>query len=409
MTLLVMALALVTTWRETRRGQPFLDFGHLSSSAECLLDRCDPYDAAALNREAAARRQVKPRVWAEAPVYPPSSMVMVLPLVRVGWPAGSMLFDGVSGALFGVACALMAWRMRIGAGPTGLMLVAGLVCRPILSTLIFANPALMFTALAAIACVLLLDEGVETLDWRAWGLLGAALALKPQLGIGVALTLVWDRRTRRSGLSALAVSLAVLLLGCAAYRWRLGSFEFLARLLANLKLSVAVGNTSDFSRVNIESFDFLNLQTMYSRASRVGRGLAEALAWLTTGTAGLAAWWSVERTGALRRRRWTVIALLSVISLMPVYHRGYDRVVALLLVPAAVEMERISRRLAWGYAAAVCWWVANDTVMGHVLRRWHYAAQNGAEELVICAVLLGSFWWERGREEGAGNLVASEG
>ena len=72
--------------------------------------------------------------------------------------------------------------------------------------------------------------------------------------------------------------------------------------------------------------------------------------------------------------------------------------VALLLIPAAVEMERWSRGWAWGYAGVVCWWVANDTLMGHVLRRWHYLAQNGWEEMVICVVLLGSLW-EWGRVE----------
>lgn len=388
--LVALALALGVTAKETRRGAPLLDFGHLSTSAECLLDGCDPYAAGALNREAAARGEGKPRVWAEAPVYPPSSLVMVLPFARMGWPGGAMVFDALSGVLFGVACGLMVWRMGAGFGPAALMLGVGVVCHPFSATLRFGNPALLFMGLAGIACLLMLDGAG---GWRAWCLLGAALALKPQLGVGVVAALVWNPRTRRDGWKALAVAAGVLVVGCAAYRWRLGSFEFVARFGANLKASLAPGSTSDFSRANVESYDFLNVQAAYSRVGHVSRAAAEALAWVSTAALSAAAWWVERRTDALRRRPWTMVALLCLVGLLPVYHRGYDRVIALLLVPAAVEMERGSRWWAWGYAGAVCWWVANDTVMGHVLRRWHYVSQNGWEELVICVVLLGSLWW----------------
>ena len=153
-------------------------------------------------------------------------------------------------------------------------------------------------------------------------MLGAELALKPQLGVGVAAAMVRNPRTRRDGLRAVGVGLAVLLAGCLAYRWRLGSFRFLGDLVGNLKASLLPGSTSDASAVNIESYDFLNLQAMYSRVGHGSMGTVEVLTWLTTGALGTGAWWAERRTDGLRRRPWTMVALMCVIGLLPVYHRG---------------------------------------------------------------------------------------
>ncbi len=87
-----------------------------------------------------------------------------------------------------------------------------------------------------------------------------------------------------------------------------------------------------------------------------------------------------------------MIALLTGISLLPVYHRGYDRAIALLLAPAAVELATENKRLAWVYALLVALWIANDTVMTHILRRWHFVPQNPVEDLLFCLVLLASLW-----------------
>jgi hypothetical protein len=116
--------------------------------------------------------------------------------------------------------------------------------------------------------------------------------------------------------------------------------------------------------------------------------VVNALAWLTTAALAAVASWVAAKTDALRRRPWTMIALGVGISLLPVYHRGYDRVIALLLVPAAVEMAATRRWLAWAYAAVVTLWIANNTVMAHVLKRWHYAPQSPVEDVVFCALLL---------------------
>ena len=196
----------------------------------------------------------------------------------------------------------------------------------------FANPALSVAAMLCIACGLLLQARQTTL---AWILLGFSLALKPQLAIGPAAILFWRRTTRPAAIKACAVAILLLFAGLAAYRLRLGSFLFLASLRYALWLSSMAGGSSDFA--NDESFDFLNIQTTFGAIPSVPRLMVQALAWLTT--AGLAAISLLvgRRLCAVNRRPWTMIALATAISVLPVYHCGYDRVVALVLIPATME------------------------------------------------------------------------
>ena len=192
----------------------------------------------------------------------------------------------------------------------------------------------------------------------------------------------------------------MLLIACAAYRIRLGSFDFLVQLGANLHMSMLPGSTSDFSRANPDSFDFLNLQTMYSRLPRASAGLADSLAWVTAALITGATLWLLRRRGDAPRpvpacTFPVLLALATLISLMSLYHRGYDRVIALLLAPAAAAISIRSSKLAWLYAAMACWWIANDTLLQYGFRRWHLKTQNPAEELILCVILLASLHWMR--------------
>jgi hypothetical protein len=178
----------------------------------------------------------------------------------------------------------------------------------------------------------------------------------------------------------------LLVTGIAVYRLRLGSFAFLGTLRWTVVESMKPRSSSDFA--GLGSFDFLNLQTSFAERPRLGRGAINALAWGTAGMLGAAVCWLWAKTPALRRMPWTLLALVETISLLPVYHRGYDRCVALVLAPAAMELGRERRWLAWVYAAVVSLWMVNDTLMTYVLRRWRYTPQNPVEEVVFCVVLL---------------------
>ena len=58
-----------------------------------------------------------------------------------------------------------------------------------------------------------------------------------------------------------------------------------------------------------------------------------------------------------------------------------------------------------------CVWIANDTVMTYVLRRWRFKPQNSIEGLLLCLLLLASLALERGaatRPEPAAGLGSIE-
>jgi hypothetical protein len=326
-----------------------------------------------------------------------------LPFEGLGWPAAAYAFNGLAGFAAALACVLMVWWLRIRVwDPWAIPLVAVLICLPMASALEFANPALLEAALITLACLLLLETRWSV---AGWSLLGASLALKPQLAVGAVVVLLWKRETRAAALKGCCVWFALLVAGTAAYRLRLGSFHFLATLKWVLWLSALPGGSSDFA--NNESFDFLNIQTAFAAIPHASRALVQTLAWLTTAALATVALWVGHRRDALRSRPWTMIALLTAISLLPVYHRGYDRMIALLLVPAAVEIGATRRWLAWLYAAAVTLWIANDTVMSHVLKRWHFKPQNPVEDVVFCVFLLASLWEPRPASFEESRLVAS--
>ena len=401
---LAVLLTAWTTVRETRRWRkaPFADFNNLQTGGQCLIAGCDPYGFAALNREAARRHEPKPEIWPMTPVYPPSSLIVLLPFQGLGWPAAAWLFNGLAGLATAAACVLLVWSLRIRVwDPAAVPLLAGLVCIPMVSALEFANPALLSTALIAIACVLLLEyfprrrplPGSRTrtrLRTFAWILLGLALALKPQLAVGAVVILLWRRNTRPAAAKSCALAIFLLLAGLTAYRLRLGSFHFLASLRYALWLSAMPGGSSDFA--NRESSDFLNIQTTLATIPNISRAVVNALAFLTTAALAIVALLIGRARGAVSRRPWTMIALAVAISVLPIYHRGYDRVIALLLVPAAVELAATHKRLAWLYAALLTLWIANDTIMSHILKRWLFTPQTPVEDIVLCAVLLVSLW-----------------
>jgi hypothetical protein len=399
--LLVVALAGWTTIRETRRWRrtPFGDFNYLQTGARCLVAGCDPYDSVALNREAAKAHESRPTIWPMTPVYPPSSLLVLLPLEGMRWPVAAYVFDGLAGLLTAAACWLMVWRMRVQVwDAAALVLLAVLLTKPMAATLEFGNPALAATGLLTLGCLLVLDSDCV----GGWVLLGLALALKPQLAAGAVLVLLCRRETRDAAARACALAIGLLVVGLLAYRVRLGSFHYLATLRWVLWLTSLPQATSDYA--NKESFDFLNLQTALDSGLHASRTMINGLTWMVTATLAGVTVWRARVRDALRRRPWTLIALAVSISLLPVYHRGYDRVIALVLAPAAMEIAVRSKRLAWVYAVLMTAWVANDTVTAHVLRRWRFVPQNGVWDVAFCILLLLSLGWS-GQEAPSSGLA----
>ena len=394
LTMLLTGWTTVTQARNRHRAQ-FGDFSYLQAGSKCLIARCDPYFYVALNDLVAAQQEQRPSIYPMSPVYPTSTLMVLLPFTALGWPLAAFVYTGLGGLMTALACGLMIRRFGFTlSDPVALVFVALLTALPFSDAIDFGNPVVLDTALTTLACLALLRDSVarsRACDTAGWVLLGLALALKPQLSAGPALVLFCRPESRRSAMKAGALAMGLLLIGAAAYRLRLGSYHFLTSLHWAFGLSVMPGGTSDFA--NREAFHFLNIQITFASIPHLSRTAINALAWTaSTALAGAAAW-IAARTDALKKRPWTLVALALAISLLPVYHRGYDRVAALLLIPATAEIGLIRRWAAWFYGGLVAFWIANDTLMSHVLRRWRYKPQSPVEDVLFCLLLLSSLLW----------------
>ena len=400
MWLLVLLTMLLTGWttisqaRNWHRAR-FGDFSYLQAGSKCLIARCDPYYYASLNDVVAAQHEQRGYIFPMNPVYPTSTLMVLLPFAALGWPLAAFVYTGLGGLLTALACGLVIRRFGFRlSDPVALIFVALLAATPFSDAIDFGNPVVLDTALTTLACLLLLRDSAarsEASDSVGWFLLGLALSLKPQLAVGPALVLFCRPESRRSAMKAGAMAIGLLLLGLAAYRLRLGTFHFLTSFRWALGLSVMPEGISDFA--NREAFDFLNIQVTFAAIPHLSRTAINALAWTTTGALAAATAWIAARTEALKKRPWTLVAIALAISLLPVYHRGYDRVAALLLIPAAAELGLTRRWAVWLYCGLVSFWIANDTLMSHVVRRWRYKPQSPAEDVMFCLLLLASLLW----------------
>ena len=397
LTVLAVLLTAWTTVTQARNRQRanFGDFNYLQAGSKCLIAGCDPYFYASLNNQFVAQHEQRVYIFPMSPVYPTSTLMVLLPFAALRWPLAAFVYTGLGGVLTALACGLIIRRFGLKIwDPPVLIFVALLTTTPFSDAIDFGNPVVVVTALSTLACLLLLrDTTARTKgsDALAWVLLGLAIALKPQLAAGPALVLFCRPDTRRPAFRAGLVAIGLLIFGLLAYRLRLGTFQFLSSLRWAFGLSIMPQGSSDFA--NFEASDFLNIQTTFAAIPHGSRTAIIALAWATTAGLAAATTWLSSRTSALKNRPWTVVALGLAISLLPVYHRGYDRVSALLLIPAAAQLGLTRKWAAWLYCALVAFWISNDTLMAHAVRRWRYKPQSPVEDVMFCMLLLASLVW----------------
>jgi hypothetical protein len=156
-----------------------------------------------------------------------------------------------------------------------------------------------------------------------------------------------------------------------------------------MKLALEPGHMSDPSAANHDSFDFLNLQVPLYRllpnaaagnliSYAVAFALFLALAYATLGRA------------AFDERPYTIVAILMLLSLLPVYHRFYDELLLLLLIPALAELRRSGHPLYWGLTALTFLWIFNHRIATDISPRAGLFPYTPFVEVLMCVALLAS-------------------
>ena len=90
-----------------------------------------------------------------------------------------------------------------------------------------------------------------------------------------------------------------------------------------------------------------------------------------------------------------MLAILALLTLLPGYHRTYDRVIMLLIVPAALEMLELGPAWAAAMMALTGLWIDSDVLFLQVLRRFRETPVSPVLELALCILLLVSLLVQR--------------
>jgi hypothetical protein len=308
------------------------DFVPVYTGARCLLHGCNPYDTSQLEQQfyqAGGHTAELPSWQIDVPVYPPSTFLVLSPLALLGFPLARLLWFLLNGCLLVTAARLI----QDMSPPQHRWLTTMLVSYFVITAeivLVLGQPAVFAISLVIIGSYLFLRGRFLPLGALLFLL---SLAVKPQIGGFIVLYLLLRRIHWRYVAMAMAGAGVLLLSASLILGHHPRSAQWASTLRANLSATLSPGGSADPRPENQQAIGDLNLQTLTSiffPEARTFNAVAYSvfLALLALGIL------VVVRTSASRETHLISLAALSVLSLMPVYHRFYDTRLLLLSIPA---------------------------------------------------------------------------
>ncbi len=319
------------------------DFVPVYTGAGCLMSGCNPYDTVQLKQQLLRRggRAVDLPSWQiDMPVYPPSTFLALSPLALIRYPLARLLWFLLNGSLFITSAALV-----ISACPPSHRWMASILGSFILGTsgilLVVGQPATLSISLLIISSYLLLR--VRFLPLCAL-LLMVSLAVKPQIGGLIVLYFLAQRLYWRYAFVALAGALVLLISAIWILQVHPDSANWLSTLRGNLSSTLNSGGSADPRPANQVAIGDTNLQSLTSIFFTDTRTFNFAA--YTVFLVLLSLWIvAVARSNISLEMHYLALASLSVLSLLPIYHRFYDTRLLLLTVPAVIAVFQKRRAL----------------------------------------------------------------
>jgi hypothetical protein len=348
---LALALAIVDAIRQSHvKGvENPNDFVTLYAGAICITHACNPYSVPDLDKVLVKARGSNVRQdWSDQlPIYPPTTLVLLLPLSLLSYKSATIFWYSLSLAtyVFGL-CWLYLFSSALG--ETRLIVRVGVVLLGLhfpkmLQCLGFGNPSLIVTGLL-LFCVF--DEAESRKILR---LICVAIAclLKPPLALPlVALVLFKNPKRTRDGWIATAVLVLIFL--------ALGLYTFLppgmTHWLLDLSQNLALGERGGMnpSLRGAPSNTLLNIAALpgYFVTNPVSIRLISFAVVAILAILYLTALNRLRKSALWESRGYLLaVATLAVMTLLPVYHRFCDIGVLLLAVPWVVQ--EFSQRPKW--------------------------------------------------------------
>lgn len=255
---------------------------------------------------------------------PPGALLLMAPIAALQWPAAKVVWLVLLMAGF----ALTVWSLVKTADfqfkePRTLAYIAGcLALAPFHTGIASANQTILIVGL----CSLGIWAASARRDVFAGLLFGVACSLKPQLGSFLVLYYLVQRRWR---LFATALGLTVGLALIAMAWMRICGVAWAQDYFQNINVLAVHNKIDDFTSVNPIRFLLINLQVpvySFTRSARISNIVALSAGFILT-----CVWAFLVVKSCRRVSELLAVGTISVICLMPVYHRLYDA--SLLAIP----------------------------------------------------------------------------
>ncbi|HEY6413328.1 MAG TPA: glycosyltransferase family 87 protein [Edaphobacter sp.] len=315
------------------------DFAAPYTATRLWLQNRNPYDSTAFfptwHAAGAPTGKVAGNPSGTHPVYPPPTLVVLIPFALLPWPIAVKALTLLSAALYIALLPLLAsflpgtWRDPLKPA----FLASGLALAPTHSALHVANIACLAATLLLFAVYFfLLSRQQQRINLPAILCLTLSICLKPTLGLLFLPYLLWTRAWRTLA-STLAISAAIT--AASLYPLlSLGSI-WLTSLRENLAVVFTNGGAADISEQSLTRFDRIDMQLpLY--AILHSRTAASVFATLIAAT--LLLFWFKSPPAPQTRlaaqpnlaQHILQIAALLAIGLIPFYQRYYSAMVLLL-------------------------------------------------------------------------------
>ena len=362
-----LCIAFSCSWALSRQNKApgattDIDFAQLYYGARCAMAHQDVYDGEAPLREfeaeggrflhwSAGQVEISREVLSNA-VYLPTAFLVVSPLALLRYAAADAVWFWLMTGLLLVA-ALLMWDLAADYEPRLAGWLAGFMLLNCVEVLSQGNPAGTVVALGVISAWCFVRQRLELVGAA---LLGVSLVIKPHdAGFVWLYFLLAGGAGRKRALQTLVVAAA---LGVAAAFWIApGSPHWMGELGRNLAADTVRGGVNDpgMAASVHRGFDpicslqktasiFVDDPRFYNPASyAIGGSLI--LAWMLA----VVRRRSRDKASARVLREGAVLGLaaVSMLTMLPVYHRTYDAKLVLLAIPACA--------LLWARGGARRW------------------------------------------------------
>jgi len=338
---------------ETVAPAKMSDFKAIYYSARCVIHNSDPYQSGEILREVEANGEQFPSDPAIARPFRrailtcinlPTSLFLVAPFAMFPWGLSHVLWMILTTGSLLLAAYLM-WDLGANFAPVLAGAFAACVLANSEALLINGNSAAVVVGLGLIAVWCFIKN-----RFPAAGVLCLALSLsfKPHdIGFVWLYFLMAGGVLRKRAIQSLVLTVAISL-PAIFWVWHV-SPHWMTELHSNLVATSARGDLNDLGPSSMGAHTMgmvVSLQTVVSMVHD-DPGFYNPATYLITGPLILIWLLIALRSRFSKERMWLALAVISALSLLPVYHRIYDAKLLLLSIPACAMLWAEGGLIAW--------------------------------------------------------------